>query len=314
MVRTRFAPSPTGYMHLGNVWVAFLNWLWTRQHNGQIVLRIEDIDFQRSKPMYIKGIQEDLSWLGLDYDEGPGHTYFYGEPWQSRRLSLYRQVLSNWEKEDLVYPCFCTRARIRSIASAPHEGDHFPVYDGHCRFLSADERQKLSQIKNPSLRFKMETGRSSFKDLISGLHSYELHAGADDFVVERADHMIAYQLAVSIDDAYMGITHVFRGNDLLSSTFYQAVLIQSLHKKVPMYVHLPLLVDKSGVRLSKRQQGITIRDLRQNGMKPDEIIGWLLYWAGGIKNPEPVSPEQALRNINFDDLKNLSQISIVADL
>ena len=138
-IRTRFAPSPTGYMHLGNIWVAFLNWLWTRQQGGAIVLRIEDIDRQRSHAEYIEGIKEDLAWMGLSYDEGPGGSYSYGTPVQSLRFPLYQEIMDRWKEAGEVYPCFCSRARLHSIASAPHEGEGLPVYDGHCRRLSAEE-------------------------------------------------------------------------------------------------------------------------------------------------------------------------------
>ena len=310
-IRTRFAPSPTGYMHLGNVWIAFLNWLWTKQQGGEIVLRIEDIDRQRCHEEYIRAIEEDLEWLGLSYDEGPAGNYSYGKPLQSERFPLYQKILDTWYKEGEIYPCYCTRARLHSISSAPHEGEALPIYDGHCRELTDAERAAMT--KAPSWRIRMEETCESFTDLFCGTRERRLLPKADDFVVRRADGMVAYQLAVSIDDGAMGITHVLRGNDLLSSTYYQLYLIRKLGYPVPTYGHLPLLVDQEGVRLSKRQQGITIREMKESGAKAEDIIGRLLYLAGAISEEIPVSAEKALREISFTECKNLGQTHIVVN-
>ncbi len=308
-IRTRFAPSPTGYMHLGNVWIAFLNWLWTKQQGGDIVLRIEDIDRQRCHEEYIRGIEEDLEWLGISYDEGPRGTYSYGRPLQSERFPLYQEILDRWEKAGEVYPCYCTRARLHSISSAPHEGEALPIYDGHCRELTEEERAAMT--KAPSWRICMEETCESFTDLFCGTHERKLFPKADDFVVRRADGMVAYQLAVSIDDGAMGITHVLRGNDLLSSTYYQLYLLRKLGHQPPIYGHLPLLVDQTGVRLSKRQQGITIREMKGSGMTAADILGKLLYLAGAISREMPISAEQALREISFGECRNLRHQHIV---
>lgn len=307
-IRTRFAPSPTGYMHLGNVWIAFLNWLWTRQHDGQMILRIEDIDEKRCHTMYSQAIEEDLAWLGLDYDEGPGGHYFYGEPIQSHRFSIYREICQNLEDQGAIYPCYCSRSRIHGIASAPHEGDDLPVYDGHCRYLTEEEKAKMT--KTPCWRIRMEDTEETFCDMFSGVHRRVLQKEKDDFVIRRADGL-AYQLAVSVDDGAMGMTHIFRGNDLLSSTFYQTYLLHQLGYSIPTYGHLPLLVDSEGIRLSKRQHGITIRELKAQGKQASDIIGLLLYYAGGISKPMAVTAEEAKNNISFDTLKNLDKKHII---
>lgn len=304
-VCTRFAPSPTGYLHLGNVWVAFINWLWTRQHQGKLILRIEDIDTNRCKTEYISALQEDLEWLGLDWDEGPGDFGAYGEPIQSKRHFLYQKVLKKWELENEIYPCFCTRARIRQISSAPHLGEAMPTYDGHCRNLSAADRE--TQWKDPSWRIKMEDEKISFSDMFCGTQSKMMKKGRDDFVIFRADGLVSYQLASSLDDGEMAVTHVFRGNDLLSSTFYQIYILKKSGYQIPVYGHLPLLVDKDGIRLSKRQQGITIRDLRRSGSASSEIIGMLLYWAGAIKKPMNMTAHETLKNIPFESCEGLGQ-------
>lgn len=308
-IRSRFAPSPTGRMHLGNLWIAFLNWLWTRQRGGKIILRMEDIDRDRCRKEYEEGILEDLSWMGLDFDEGPGGIYSYGPAVQSRRYDIYDSILSAMEKKGHIYPCYCSRSRIHQVLSAPHEGEARPVYDGHCRNLTPEERESMT--KNPCWRVRMEESTISFTDLFYGTITRTLKAGADDFVVRRADGLVAYQLAVSIDDGEMGITHVFRGNDLLDSTPGQAWLIQKLGYQVPAYGHLPLLVDTRGIRLSKRQKGITVRELRNRGLRPEDLTGLLLHLAGGLPELRPVSLEEALEDFPFEKLTALQKKHIV---
>lgn len=309
VIRSRFAPSPTGRMHLGNLWIAFLNWLWTRQRGGKIILRMEDIDRDRCHKEYEEGILEDLSWMGLDFDEGPEGIYSYGPAVQSRRYDIYDSILSAMEKKGHIYPCYCSRSRIHQVLSAPHEGEARPVYDGHCRNLTPEERESMT--KNPCWRVRMEESTISFTDLFYGTITRTLKAGADDFVVRRADGLVAYQLAVSIDDGEMGITHVFRGNDLLDSTPGQAWLIQKLGYQVPAYGHLPLLVDTRGIRLSKRQKGITVRELRNRGLRPEDLIGLLLHLAGGLPELRPVSLKEALEDFPFEKLTALQKKHIV---
>ena len=309
VIRSRFAPSPTGRMHLGNLWIAFLNWLWTRQRGGKIILRMEDIDRDRCRKEYEEGILEDLSWMGLDFDEGPEGIYSYGPAVQSRRYDIDDSILSAMEKKGHIYPCYCSRSRIHQVLSAPHEGEARPVYDGHCRNLTPKERESMT--KNPCWRVRMEESTISFTDLFYGTITRTLKAGADDFVVRRADGLVAYQLAVSIDDGEMGITHVFRGNDLLDSTPGQAWLIQKLGYQVPAYGHLPLLVDTRGIRLSKRQKGITVRELRNRGLRPEDLTGLLLHLAGGLPELRPVSLEEALEDFPFEKLTALQKKHIV---
>ncbi len=311
-VRTRFAPSPTGFLHLGNIWVALWNWLWTRQHGGKIVLRVEDIDRQRSKDLYAKALQEDLAWLGLDWDEGPGGNFPYGSCVQSERLDRYEMILQAWKRAGRVYPCYCNRARLMQIASAPHEGESRPLYDGRCRNLSEKEREM--ETKTPSWRYRMETQTVAYDDLFLGCEKRERRAEEDDFVVCRADGMMAYQLAAAADDGAMGITHVFRGRDLLDSAFGQIVLLRELGYAPPIYAHLPLLVDAEGIRLSKRQHGITVRELCEAGQTPAEILGRLFFLAGAVSKLIPISAEEALRNISFDDCPHLFDAQIVCKM
>lgn len=311
MVCTRFAPSPTGYMHLGNAWVAFLNWWWTRQHQGKVILRIEDIDRQRCREEYISAIAEDLLWLGLDWDEGPDADGPYGPAVQSRRGDFYAEIFDRWKAQGAVYPCYCTRARLRSIASAPHEGEPVSLYDGHCRHLTAEERARSD--KTPSWRLRMEEEQTGFSDLFHGWQERTLEPGQDDMVLLRADGMISYQLASASDDGAMGVTHVFRGYDLLPSTFGQLAILERLGYPKPVYGHLPLLVDSEGVRLSKRQAGITLRDFRRAGVSPEAIIGKMLCWAGAEPSARPVSAAAAVRDIDFAGSARLGETHICVD-
>lgn len=281
------------------------------QDSGEekIILRMEDIDRDRCRKEYEEGILEDLSWMGLDFDEGPEGIYSYGPAVQSRRYDIYDSILSAMEKKGHIYPCYCSRSRIHQVLSAPHEGEARSVYDGHCRNLTPEERESMT--KNPCWRVRMEESTISFTDLFYGTITRTLKAGADDFVVRRADGLVAYQLAVSIDDGEMGITHVFRGNDLLDSTPGQAWLIQKLGYQVPAYGHLPLLVDTRGIRLSKRQKGITVRELRNRGLRPEDLTGLLLHLAGGLPELRPVSLEEALEDFPFEKLTALQKKHIV---
>lgn len=284
MMKGRFAPSPTGYMHLGNVWIALLAYLSVRAQGGTYVLRIEDIDRQRSRPEYSKALLEDLQWLGLYWDEGPllGEDTLY---YQSNRSAIYDELLQAWKKQGLLYPCFCNRARIQQISSAPHEGEEAAHYDGHCYYLKEEERQALALEKSPSWRFHVENENVTFVDFWQGPQEKMVRAACDDFVVKRGDGMFAYQFAVSVDDALMGITEVIRGRDLLSSTPLQLMLHKkylqpTFHHQLPQFGHAPLLIDKEGYRLSKRQKSITIRALRKEGHRAQALLNHLAKVAG----------------------------------
>lgn len=221
-MRGRFAPSPTGYIHLGNVWSALLAWLQVRQAGGTLVLRIEDIDEQRSKPIYTQALMEDLHWLGLNWDEGPDVGGPYGPYIQQERYDRYDAALEKLHKAGLLYPCYCSRARLQAVG-APHAGEH-TVYDGHCYGMSEAQRQQMT--KKPSWRVHVPARIISFTDGVYGTFHEDLACCCGDFVVRRADDMYAYQLAVSVDDGAMAVTHVLRGEDLLSSTAQQIWLME----------------------------------------------------------------------------------------
>lgn len=285
-VRGRFAPSPSGRMHLGNVLCALLAWLSCRAQGGRMLLRIEDLDPQRSRPEYARKIEEDLLWLGLDWDEGglqaPG-----GPCVQSTRGALYDAALGRLKQQGLLYPCFCTRAELHA-AQAPHAGET-AVYDGRCRRLSAQQRSELAAVRQPALRVKAPGVPVEFCDLFLGPQRRSPAAEVGDVIVRRRDGVHAYQLAVVVDDALMGVSEVVRGRDLLTSTALQIFLHRSLGFSPPRYGHIPLLVAPDGRRLSKRERDLDMGALRARYSSPEPLLGKLAQAAGLLAHPEPVT-------------------------
>ena len=303
MLRGRFAPTPSGHIHIGNALAALLSWLQMRSSSGAFVLRMEDIDTKRSRDQYARDIIEDLRWLGLDWDEGPdiggpSHSYV-----QSQRLELYEESLITLNQFDgLLYPCFCSRADIFAAARAPHGlSSEGPVYPGTCRVLSKDDRIRHSAVKQPSLRFRVPERILSFHDGIAGPLQMQATDGGD-FVVKRADGIISYQLAVVVDDALMGITDVLRGSDLLDSTPRQLLLYEKLGWKPPRFAHVPLLLDSQQRRLAKRNQSLSIAYLRSEGVLPEKVVGWLAWAAGLLNKPEPLKPSDLVAGFSLSQV------------
>lgn len=316
-MRGRFAPSPTGYIHVGNVWAAFLAWLQVRQAGGTLVLRIEDIDEQRSKGEFVTALLEDLTWLGLTWDEGPDTGGPCGPYIQQQRYDRYAAALAQLAAQGLLYPCYCSRARLQAVG-APHAGEHV-VYDGHCYGLSKEEQAR--QTKKPSWRVHVPARTVTFTDGVYGAQTGFLPRCCGDFVVRRADDMYAYQLAVSVDDAAMVITHVLRGRDLLSSTAQQIWLIETLGGTAPAYTHVPMLMDAGGHRLSKRQQGITVRSLRSQGVTARALLSYLAWRGGLLPERRCLSQADLIRQCRFEALRHddmvlpddwLSQVSDIS--
>ena len=270
LLRCRFAPSPTGYMHLGNVWTAFLAWLEARQLGARLILRMEDIDEERSQDVFADAIREDLSWLGLLWD---------AEERQQTRYARYEAALAEVSKRGLLYPCFCTRARLTGVG-APHAGEA-QRYDGRCRRMSEAEREAAMKERIPSWRVHVPPRIVSFTDATYGEQAEEVSRTVGDFRVRRADGLFAYPLAVAVDDMEMGVTHVLRGRDLLPQTGAQIYLIETLGGIAPAYRHVPMIIDREGRRLSKRQKGLTVRELRAAGKRAEEILSDLAF-AGGL--------------------------------
>lgn len=281
MVVTRFAPSPTGNLHLGGVWTALASWAYARAHGGKMLLRVEDIDPPRIVAGSAERILDDLRWLGLDWD---GDVI-----WQSARTALYEAALGTLSRAGYTYPCDCSRAEIARIASAPHAGEETreTIYPGTCRDASPGRTMR----RPPAIRFRVPARVAiSFRDALHGVLEEDVATATGDFVLRRADGVFSYQLVVAVDDAEMGVTQVIRGDDLLSSTARQLLLMKLLgHATVPGYAHLPLVVAPDGTRLAKRTKGITIAELRERGTAAREVLAMLAEALFGVV-PPPLPP------------------------
>lgn len=298
----RFAPSPTGRMHLGNIYSALLSWLSVKTQGGEWILRIEDLDPQRSRMDYALQAEDDLRWLGLQWDRGGTADPDYI---QSRRSDVYAHYLQQLQAAGLTYPCYCSRADILAT-QAPHESDGRVVYKGTCRPenrlsslslpslhslpFSPSSPSKNSRGGSPATRLRVPDEAIHFLDGHYGPQSVHLAAECGDFIVRRADGAWAYQLAVVIDDALMGVTEVVRGRDLLLSTAQQLYLYRLLFPSypVPHYAHLPLLINPQGQRLSKRDRSLDMGAIRSQ-YQPEEVIGRVAYYAGLLPTPDAIS-------------------------
>lgn len=284
MVTGRFAPSPTGRMHLGNVFSALLSWLSARSQGGRWLLRIEDIDPQRSRQAYADLLMDDLQWLGLDWDDEPVY--------QSHRTDIYEHYFQLLCQQGLTYPCYCTRADLLAT-QAPHESDGRVVYPGTCR------HRPLQPNRPAAIRLQVPNRIITFTDGHYGLQSVNLAEQVGDFVIRRKDGAWAYQLAVVVDDALMGVTQVVRGRDLLLSSPQQLYIARLLNFPSPHFIHLPLLCNATGQRLSKRDQSLDMACLRQRYTAP-ELIGMLAHLAGLQPSPFPVTPQELIAHFSWD--------------
>ncbi|MDX6536391.1 MAG: glutamyl-tRNA synthetase [Gaiellales bacterium] len=268
----RYAPSPTGDLHLGNARTALLAWLWERHAGGRFLLRFEDLDAARVRPGCAQEQAGSLAWLGLDWD---------GEPvWQSQRIALYAAALETLRQRGALYECFCSRADVRRAASAPH-GPDGPLYSGRCRELDDRERAEQRSLgRTASLRVRLD-------------------GPSGDIVVRRGDGVIAYQLAVVVDDADQGVTRVVRGADLEDSTGRQLELYRLLSlEPVPRYAHVPLLLGADGERLAKRHGAVGLAELRAQGADPRALVGWLAHSAGLLDAARPCTPAELVASFD----------------
>ena len=280
----RFAPSPSGRMHLGNLWSGLLAWLSARSAGGGMVLRLEDLDPDRCKQEYCDQVMRDLEWLGLDWDNVPVY--------QSRRTGVYAQAFEQLRAKGLIYPCYCTRAE-RLAASAPHRSDGVAVYDGRCRTLPDDLRREYEQTRRPAWRVEVPEKTITFRDLCQGEYAEELKSACGDFILRRSDGVYAYQLAVVVDDAEMGVTQVVRGSDLLDSTPRQLWLQEQWGFEHPEYGHVPLLLSTDGRRLAKRDRDKELGQLQMQYTAP-EIVGKLAFAAGLIDREDTITPAELI--------------------
>lgn len=307
----RFAPSPSGRMHLGNVFSCLCAWLSARSQGGRIVLRIEDLDDRCKRPELAAQLIDDLAWLGLEWDEGP----YY----QHDRLDLYEAALRRLQDAGLTYPCFCTRAELHA-ASAPHASDGMPIYRGACRNLSAEEVARRSTLRAPATRLRVPTVDDLAEDVIEfvdrtyGAQCEALATECGDFLVRRSDGVFAYQLAVVVDDAVMGVTEVVRGCDLLCSTPRQIYLQHLLGLPTPRYAHIPLLMSPDGRRLSKRDRDLDLGELRARFGTPEALLGWLAGQTGIAPDTIPRTAEQLAEHFSWDVIRtHRENITVMAE-
>ena len=304
-VRGRYAPSPTGSLHLGNLRTALYAWLQVRLAGGQLVMRMEDLDEPRTKEGSAREIVEDLRWLGLDWDEGPEMGGPVGPYTQSERTELYRQALDRLRDEELVFRCYCSRKDVREASSAPH-GPGGVVYPGTCRTLSDEEREEAQARhpgRKPSYRFLVEDRKISVHDRIAGHYAENLERDVGDFVVRRSDQLFAYQLAVVVDDALMGITDVVRGADLLTSTPRQIALFETFGVAPPRFWHAPLMIDEQGDRMSKRDGSDSLLEYRERGWDAPRVIGHLAASLGWVDDGVSLTARELLEELDYEDLQ-----------
>ena len=283
----RFAPTPSGRMHLGNVFSFLIAWLSVKSRGGHILLRMEDLDTQRTSGEFAQILRQDLSWLGLNWDDET--------PAQSQRSPVYDRYFEKLMDEGLLYPCFCTRSQLHSV-NAPHLSDGTYVYPGTCRHLTETPN------KPHSWRVKVPEKMWEFEDLLQGPYRQNLVTDCGDFVVRRADGVYVYQLAVTVDDGESGVTEVVRGVDLLSSAPRQMYLQDLFGFPHPAYGHVPLLLAPDGRRLSKRDKDLDLGELRKY-LSPEQLLGSLAHTAGLLESYEPISARELAADFSWERLK-----------
>ena len=284
----RFAPTPSGRMHLGNVFAGLVAWLSVRSRGGSMVLRMEDLDTQRTSADFADILRDDLRWLGLNWDVETAP--------QSQRSEVYDRYFEKMMDEGLLYPCYCTRSQLHSV-NAPHLSDGTYVYPGTCRTLTEPPAGR-----KPAWRVMVPDREWSIRDRVQGDYSLNLATGCGDMVVRRADGVYVYQLAVTVDDGESGVTEVVRGMDLLSSAPRQMYLQELLGFAHPEYGHVPMLLAPDGRRLSKRDKDLDLGELRKR-MSPEELIGHLAFAAGLIEKDAPISAAELAGEFSWDKLK-----------
>ena len=291
MVVGRFAPTPSGRMHLGNVFAALIAWLSVRSQGGEMVLRMEDLDTLRTSGAYARLLRQDLAWLGLDYDRET--------PPQSTRSETYDRYFDRLMEMGLLYPCYCTRSQLHSV-NAPHLSDGTYVYPGTCRNLTPQARRAMNRA--PAWRVVVPDWLWSLDDRVQGRYELNLAKDCGDMVVRRADGVYVYQLAVTVDDGEAGVTEVVRGMDLLSSAPRQMYLQELFGFPHPQYAHVPMLLAPDGRRLSKRDRDLDLGEL-QKRFSPEAIIGLLAHAAGLIDRPAPISAAELAKEFQWSNLR-----------
>lgn len=321
-VRTRFAPSPTGDLHVGNIRTALFDWAYARHTGGKLIFRIEDTDRERVTDEYIQRAIDTLKWLGLNWDEGPEVEGPYGPYLQSQRLDIYEKWAKEFLKNGDAYNCYCSTDELEERREIQQKNNQAPGYDGKCRSISEAELSKyLGEGRKPVIRMRMPDGETHFTDLIRGEIVFD-HKFVPDFVLMRADGSPLYTLAVAVDDVLMKITHVLRGEDLLSSTPRQIRVYQAMGLKpdeYPSFAHLPFVMGTDNTKLSKRNGEVSIAWYREEGFLPEAICNYLalLGWSPG-DDRENISMAELVELFNIErvnssparfDMKKLEAIN-----
>ncbi|MDZ7377161.1 MAG: glutamate--tRNA ligase [candidate division KSB1 bacterium] len=302
-VRVRFAPSPTGYLHIGGARTAIFNWLFARHEGGKFLLRIEDTDFARSDPKMVQAIYDGLTWLGLNWDEPP--------IFQSQRLSRYQQIAQQLIDNNHAYYCYCDHQRLASRKELDEHDERAYRYDGHCRYLSLQERQKLeNEGKSRVVRLKVNPGQTHFSDEVHGSLTVD-NKTIDDFIILRSDGIPTYNFAVVVDDHDMAISHVIRGDDHLSNTPKQILIYQALGWNAPKFAHVPLILGPDKKRLSKRHGATSVSEYQAAGYLPEAMLNFLalLGWSPG-DDREIMTQTELIESFS---LKAISKKSAVFD-
>ena len=298
MVKTRFAPSPTGYLHLGNARTAIFSYLFARHHGGKFVLRIEDTDRERSKKEYEEALLEDLRWLGIDWDE------FFR---QSERFDIYREYLEKLLESGHAYPCFCTPEQLEEERRKAQEKGVAYRYSGRCRNLTKEEVERLKAEGKPyAVRFRVPDGRTIvFEDIVKGHVAINVD-DFGDFVIVRSDGSPTYNFVVVVDDALMGITHVIRGEDHLPNTPKQILIYEALGFEVPKFAHLPVILGEDRSKLSKRHGAVSVRNYREEGFLPEALFNYLclLGWSPPQEGKEIFSKEELIEIFDLKDVNS----------
>lgn len=305
MIRVRFAPSPTGFLHIGNVRTALFNWLFARKHGGKFILRIEDTDIQRSRERYVNAIMEDLRWLGLDWDEGPDIGGEYGPYRQSHRKAIYEEYFKILKNKGLVYPCYCTPEELEKRRQLAGKRGEPPRYDNRCRNLTNVEKNRYeNEGRKPSWRFMVSERIIKVKDIVRGEISFDTSL-MGDFVILKQDRTPTFNFAVTVDDMCMKITHVIRGEDHLSNTPRHILLWEAFGVEPPIFAHNTLTLGPDGERLSKRHGAISIMEYRRMGYLPEGLLNYLvlLGWSCADKK-ELFNIKELVENFSLEGLSS----------
>ncbi len=293
-VVTRFAPSPTGYLHIGGARTALFNWLFARHNEGVFILRIEDTDEVRSTEESVNGILESMNWLGLDWDEGPtpdgkGARGDHGPYYQMQRLDKYQTACDELLKKGLAYPCYCTPEEVEKMRELALLAKRPPKYDGRCRNLTSDERAASERAgKNKSIRFKTpQSGSTRFIDVVRGGLEFE-NALLEDFVIQKTSGVPTYNFACVVDDHHMAISHVIRGDDHLSNTPRQVLVYEALGWTLPQFAHLAMILGSDGSRLSKRHGATSVTEYRDGGYLPEVLLNYLALLGWGTEDSQNI--------------------------